>query len=116
MSAYWDNLVHQTATSTGSGNFTLAAVNGKQSFATAFSTGSIRQFEYFISNQGAAEWERGVGYMSDSTTLVRNRVIQSSNSNSAVNFTAGTKDVTNDLSATMQYPGVALAHAVLGGL
>ena len=37
--------------------------------------------------------------MSDSTTLVRDTVIASSNSNSAVNFTAGTLDVTNDVPA-----------------
>lgn len=98
-----DNLVHQTSTSTGTSNLTLAAVNGKQSFATAFSTGSTTDvFHYFISNRSAAEWERGTGHMSDSTTLVRDTVIESTNSDNAVDFSAGTKDVTNDIPAGSQ--------------
>ena len=97
------NLVHQQSASTGTGDFTLAAVNGKQGFATAFGTGSTTDiFDYFISNRGAAEWERGTGHMSDSTTLVRDTVIESTNSNAAVDFTAGTKDVMNDVPAAKQ--------------
>lgn len=97
------NLVHQQSTTTGTGNFTLAAVNGKQSFATAFGTGvTTNVFDYFISNSGAAEWEIGTGHMSDGTTLVRDTVVASTNSNNAVNFSAGTKDVTNDVPAAKQ--------------
>jgi hypothetical protein len=40
--------------------------------------------------------------MSDATTLVRDTVIQSTNANAAVNFSAGTKDVTNDIPAAKQ--------------
>lgn len=99
------DLVHQTSTSTGTGNLTLSSVNGKQSFATAFGTGvTTNVFWYYISNQGASEWEYGTGHMSDSTTLVRDTVIASTNSNAAVNFSAGTKDVTNDLPASYQSP------------
>lgn len=96
------DLVHQTSSSTGTGSLTLASVNGKRDFATVFSTGGSDVFDYFISNRSAAEWERGTGHMSDSTTLVRDTVIASSNSNSAVNFTAGTLDVTNDVPASKQ--------------
>lgn len=97
------NLVHQQSTTTGTGNFTLSAVNGKQSFATAFGTGaSTDVFDYFISNQSASEWERGTGHMSDATTLVRDTVIESTNSNAAVNFSSGTKDVANDIPAAKQ--------------
>lgn len=91
------NLVHQQSTTTGTGNFTLSTVNGKNDFNTAFGNGSNTDiFEYFISNQNAAEWERGTGHMSSSTVLVRDTVIQSTNANAAVNFSAGTKDVTCD--------------------
>lgn len=96
------NLVHQTSATTGTGNLTLAAVNGKQSFSTAFGTGGTDVFDYFVSNESAAEWERGTGHMSDSTTLVRDTVIESTNSNAAVNFSAGTKDVVNDVPAAKQ--------------
>src|SRR6185312_415533 len=91
------------STSTGTGNFTCAAVNGKNTFGTAFGTGATTNvFDYFISNQGAAEWERGTGHMSDATTLVRDTVIESTNSNAAVSFSAGTKDITNDIPAARQ--------------
>ena len=97
------NLVHQTTTGTGTGNLTLSTVNGKQSFNSAFGNGVTTDvFVYFISNQGAAEWEYGTGHMSNSTTLVRDTVIASTNSNSAVSFSAGTKDVTNDIPAASQ--------------
>jgi hypothetical protein len=96
------DLIHQTATSTGTGNFTLAAVNGKRSFNDGFGTGGTDVFDYYISSRDAAEWERGTGSMSDATTLVRDTVIASSNANAAVSFSAGVKDVTNDIPAAKQ--------------
>lgn len=96
------NLVHETSTSTGTGNLTLTNVNGKNSFNNAFGTGGTDVFDYFLSNQAAAEWERGTGHLSDATTLVRDTVIESTNSNNAVNFSAGTKDVTNAIPALEQ--------------
>lgn len=106
------NLVHQSSTTTGTGNFTLAAVNGKQSFSTAFGTGSGNKFDYFISNRGGAEWERGIGYMSSSTVLVRDQVLESTNANAAVNFSAGTKDVTHDIPAGEQMRGPSSSTAL----
>lgn len=91
-----ENLVHEISTSTGTGNVTLASRNGRQSFNDAFGTGGTDVFFYFISHQGAAEWEVGSGHLSTSTTLVRDTVLASSNGGSAVNFSAGTKDVTSD--------------------
>lgn len=103
------NLVHESATTTGTGNFTLASINGKQTFNTAFGTGGTDVFYYFISNRAAAEWEVGTGHLSAATTLVRDTVLASSNSGSAVNFSAGQKDVVNDVPAASQ--PVALATA-----
>src|SRR5690606_10094460 len=96
------NLIHETSTTTGTGNLTVAAVNGKVRFSDStygFGTGGSDVFWYFISNQAAAEWEIGTGHMSDANKLVRDTVLFSSNSNNAVNFSAGTKDVTNDVPA-----------------
>lgn len=119
------NLVHQSATTTGTSDFTLSAINGKQSFNTAFGNGvTTNVFYYFISNRGAAEWEVGTGHMSDATTLVRDTVIASTNSNNAVNFSAGQKDVTNDLPAeraltigrhTIYIPASAMLKATTSG-
>lgn len=84
--------VKDTTTTTGTGDITLSgtAPTGYQSFNTAFSTGNI--FFYAISSSGS-EWEVGEGYLSASTTLVRDTVLASSNSGNAVSFSAGTKDV-----------------------
>lgn len=106
------NLIHETSTTTGTGNLTVVAVNGKVRFSDStygFGTGGSDAFWYFISNQAAAEWEIGTGSMSDANTLVRDTILFSSNSNNAVDFSAGTKDVTNDIPAANQnlaLPGV----------
>ncbi len=94
------NLVHETSVTTGTGNQTLVAVDGKRTFNTEFGTGGTDVFDYFISNPDATEWERGTGHMSSSTVLVRDTVIESSNGDAAVSFTAGTKIVKNDLPAS----------------
>ena len=99
------DLIHQQSTSTGTGNITLTAVNGKRTFNDEFGTGGTNKFDYFISNQAAAEWERGTGHLSASTTLVRDTVLASSNANAAVNFSAGTKDIANDVPAALQVRG-----------
>lgn len=99
------DLIHQQSTSTGTGNITLSSVNGKRTFNDEFGTGGTNKFDYFISNQAAAEWERGTGHLSASTTLVRDTVLASSNANAAVNFSAGTKDIANDVPAALQVRG-----------
>lgn len=82
--------VKETTTSTGTGTITLAgAVSGFQSFA-AIGNGN----ETFYTIAGGGEWEVGIGtYTSSGTTLSRDTVLESSNSGSLVNFSAGTKDV-----------------------
>lgn len=100
------NLVHQTAISTGTGNFALNKVNGKNDFATAFTTGGTNVFDYFISNRDAAEWERGTGHMDTTGDLVRDDVLEThAGTTSKVDFSVGTKDVTNDIPALTQVRG-----------
>lgn len=80
--------VKETTTTTGTGTLTLAgAVSGFQSFSVI---GNNNTTYYAI--VGGTEWEVGLGTYS-SNTLARTTVLASSNSNSAVNFSAGTKDV-----------------------
>lgn len=84
--------VKETSTTTGTGTFTLAgASTGYQSFSAI---GDGNTTYYAIALQGGSEWEVGIGtYTSSGTTLARTTVLASSNSGSAVNFSAGTKDV-----------------------
>jgi hypothetical protein len=84
--------VKETSTTTGTGSVTLAgAVAGFQSFAVV---GDTNTTYYCIAGQTTSEWEVGVGtYSTTGPTLARTTVLASSNSGSAVNFSAGTKDV-----------------------
>lgn len=90
MPAYADR-VKDTTTTTGTGDITLDASppTGYQSFDAGVGQG--QWFTYAI--VGGAEWEVGLGYLSASTTLVRDTVYESSNSNALVAFSAGTKTV-----------------------
>lgn len=84
--------VQETTTTTGTGTITLAgAVSGFQSFSAV---GNGNTTYYTIAHTTAAEWEVGIGtYTSSGTTLARTTILSSSNSNNAVNFSAGTKNV-----------------------
>ena len=84
--------VKDTSTTTGTGNFTLSgtAPTGYQNFNAAFGTDTY--FYYCIQLQGGSEWEVGIGTLSAATTLVRDSILASS-TGSAINFSAGTKDV-----------------------
>lgn len=89
----------ETTTTTGTGTVTLVgAATQFQSFTSAFADGTV--VEYAIVGQTGAEWEVGQGvFTASGTTLSRAQVRASSNSNTAVNFSAGTKDVFATVSA-----------------
>ena len=82
--------VQESTTTTGTGTITLGgAVSGFQSFSVI---GNGNTTYYAI--VGGSEWEVGIGtYTSSGTTLSRTTVLESSNSGSLVNFSAGTKNV-----------------------
>ena len=86
--------VKETSTTTGTGTFSLAgAVTGFDTFVAGIATTNTTYYTIF--NQGTTEWEVGLGTVTDATpdTLSRDTIISSSNSDSAVDFAAGTKDV-----------------------
>ena len=85
--------VKVTSTTTGTGAMALgAAVTGFETFAAGI--GNNNTTYYCIFNQGTTEFEVGLGTLDGSSAnLTRTTVISSSNSDAAVNFAAGTKDV-----------------------
>jgi hypothetical protein len=85
--------VKETTTTTGTGDVTLAgAVEGFQTFGAVLSNSDTTY--YAISHRDYDEWEVGLGtYDSTAGTIARTTVLESSNSGSAVSFTAGTKDI-----------------------
>lgn len=81
--------VRETSTTTGTGTLTLdGAVTGFRTFSSAI--GDTNTCYYTITL--GADYEIGVGTVG-AGTLARTTVLKSSNSNNAVNFGAGTKDV-----------------------
>ncbi len=85
--------VKETTTTTGTGAVSLAgAVTGFETFAAG--VGNRTTTYYCIAHQDQAEFVVGLGTLDgDSADLTRTTVISSSNSDSAVDFSAGTKDV-----------------------
>jgi hypothetical protein len=82
--------VQEVSTTTGTGTFTLAgAVTSFQSFS-AIGDGNTTYYAIVL----GSEWEVGLGtYTSSGTTLSRDIILESSNGGTAVNFSAGTKNV-----------------------
>lgn len=100
-----------TTTTTGTGTITVSGTAPTQfvAFATAYEIGDT--VPYAIIAQTGGEWEVGLGTLTTSTTITREQVTSSSNSNSLVNFSIGTKDVFATLPASLinDYFGVAIA-------
>ena len=87
--------VKQNSTSIGTSDFTVSGtLTGFDTFALGI--GGSNTTYYAIVNVGASssEWEVGLGTLDvGGTVLTRTTVITSSNSDSVVTFTSGTKDV-----------------------
>ena len=87
--------VKQTSTSTGTGTIDLSATaeTGFETFVAGI--GTTNSTFYCISHDGTADFEVGIGTVTDATpdTLSRTTIISSSNSDNLVNFQTGTKTV-----------------------
>jgi hypothetical protein len=83
--------VKETSSSSGTGNITLGgAFPGYQTFNAAIASGSTVYYTIHNLTAGVdSEWEVGLGTFTSPATLARTTVLSSSNSGSAVNFTAG---------------------------
>ena len=86
--------VKETSTTTGTGTLLLAgALTGFQTFVAGI--GNSNTTYYAIVHESADEFEVGIGTVTDASpdTLSRTTILESSNSDSAVNFSSGTKTV-----------------------
>lgn len=84
--------VKETSVSTGTGDISLAGASGAyQAFSII---GNGNQTYYAIAGQTTTEWEVGIGtYVASGNKITRDTILASSNSNTIVTFSAGTKDV-----------------------
>jgi len=82
--------VKETTTTTGTGTYTLAgAVTGFEAFSSVGNSNTT----YYACTDGT-DFEVGIGtYTSSGTTLARTTILQSSNSDSAVSWSSGTKTI-----------------------
>ena len=80
----------ETTTTTGTGTYTLAgAVTGFEAFSQVGNGNTT----YYCCTDGT-DFEIGIGtYTSSGTTLARTTILQSSNSDNAVDWSAGTRTI-----------------------
>ncbi len=90
---YFADLVEETTTTTGTGDITTAgaASTQRQTFNTAF--GTFKRFPYVLLDGNGVDSERGIGYLSASTTLVRETITGSTNGGAAINLSSNTHSV-----------------------
>ena len=114
MSLVLNDRVKETTTTTGTGTLTLGgAVTGFETFAAG--VGNSNTTYYAVTLPGTAEFEVGLGTLSsDSSTIARTTIISSSNSDSAVNFSAGTKTIFCTIPASKSVFLDASGNATLG--
>ena len=80
--------VKESSTTTGTGTYTLA---GAEAGHQTFSVIGDGNTTYYAATDGTY-WEVGIGtYTASGTTLARTTILSSSNSNNAVDWTAGQK-------------------------
>ena len=104
--------VKETTTTTGTGTISLAgAETGFETFVSGI--GTTNKTFYAIELPGNAEFEVGIGTVTDASpdTLSRDTIISSSNSDSAVDFSAGTKNVFCTLPASRAMSPGMVANA-----
>lgn len=102
--------IKESSTITGTGNIILggAMSGGFFTFASRFSVGDI--IRYCIVLSATNEVEIGLGVLTSPTTIQRQTVLESSNGNALVNFSAGTKEVFNT------FPGDTMRRCCTQGL
>jgi len=96
--------VRETTTTTGTGTINLGgAVTNFETFAANLSNSDTTYYAIVDNTNGAFEVGLGTFSTGSPNTLARTTPIASSNSNSAVNFGAGTKDVFITLPASKNF-------------
>ena len=96
--------VRETTTTTGTGTINLGgAVTNFETFAANLSNSDTTYYAIVDNTSGAFEVGLGTFSTGSPNTLARTTPIASSNSNSAVNFGVGTKDVFITLPASKNF-------------
>ena len=108
--------IYDTSTTTSTSPMVVSGSSptGYKTFSAVMSVGDTCY--YSIAHQTLNEWEVGLGTYSSANTITRTTVYTSSNSNNAVSFSAGTKDVMMVLAASRTIQKDASGNAVVTGV
>jgi hypothetical protein len=97
--------VKEGTTSTGTGSISLVSASATfDAFESVMTNGDTTYYAIVHTSSGVDEWEVGLGTWNTGNTLSRTTVLAGSGGTSAVNFSAGTKDV------FMTYPSAIAAY------
>jgi hypothetical protein len=97
--------VKEGTTSTGTGSISLVSASATfDAFESVMTNGDTTYYAIVHTSSGVDEWEVGLGTWNTGNTLSRTTVLAGSGGTSAVNFSAGTKDV------FMTYPSSIAAY------
>ena len=104
--------IKETTATTGTGTYTLAGVvDGFESFSEVGDTNTT----YYCCTDGL-DFEIGIGtYTASGTTLARTTILQSTNADAAVNWSAGDKDIFVTLPAEKLVFGDASGNVAVAG-
>lgn len=103
-----EDRVRETTTTTSTGAITpLGAVANYRTFSSQLANGDTTL--YAIVHRTANEWEVGVGTWNTGNTISRTTILDGSNGTSAVNLSAGVKDIFMTLTPSGQWPRINLA-------
>ena len=86
--------IKESTTTTGTGAYSLGGADATfDTFASCMSNGDTAYYAIAHTTPSTDEWEVGIATWNTGNTLTRTTVLAGSNGTSAVNFSAGTKNI-----------------------
>ena len=106
--------IKEETTTTGTGAYALGGSSATfDTFQSCMSNGDTTYYAIAHTTSGTDEWEVGIGTWNTGNTLTRTTVLAGSNGTSAVNFSAGTKNIFMTVPAEQTRLGLTATTAEL---
>lgn len=106
--------IKEDTTTTGTGAYALGGSSATfDTFQSCMSNGDTTYYAVAHTTSGTDEWEVGLGTWNTGNTLARTTVLAGSNGTSAVNFSAGTKNIFMTVPADQTRLGITATTAEL---
>ena len=106
--------IKEDTTTTGTGAYALGGSSATfDTFQSCMSNGDTTYYAVAHTTSGTDEWEVGLGTWNTGNTLARTTILAGSNGTSAVNFSAGTKNIFMTVPADQTRLGITATTAEL---